>query len=241
MKYRNGSMGWVAMGWLATLLTGCASTEGRTVAAPDDRILIRGGWVFDGIRESRYPNSGIVIRGGRIIEVGADLTGRDFSRFEVIDLEGDVTILPGMFDLHAHYNFDLVDEGRAEEVTYNGIVFLANGVTSTWSAGEFFPDRVFDARDRINRGDAIGPRLFPSGPYFGAFRCEYQIETADDDCIGWPNDITDTEIRAEVDKWADRGVVSIKIKQASLSEDRCRPGNRRNRRPCRGRCPGEFD
>jgi hypothetical protein len=91
-------------------------------------------------------------------------------------------------------------------------------VTSTWSAGEFFPDRVFDARDRINRGDAIGPRLFPSGPYFGAFRCEYQIETADDDCIAWPNDITDAEIRAEVDKWADRGVISIKIKQASLSE-----------------------
>jgi hypothetical protein len=98
------------------------------------------------------------------------------------------------------------------------MVFLANGVTSTWSAGEFFPERVLDARDRIHRGDAIGPRIFASGPYFGAFRCEYQIQTADDDCIAWPNDITDAEIRAEVDKWADRGVISIKIKQASLSE-----------------------
>jgi imidazolonepropionase-like amidohydrolase len=136
----------------------------------------------------------------------------------MIDLEGDVTILPGMFDLHAHYNFDLIDEGRAEEVTYNGIVFLANGVTSTWSAGEFFPDRVLDARDRIDRGDAIGPRIFASGPYFGAFRCEYSIKTAADDCIAWPNDITEEEIRQEVNKWAEQGVISIKIKQATPSE-----------------------
>jgi imidazolonepropionase-like amidohydrolase len=203
---------------LAMLVSGCATSGSQSASDSARKIVIRGGWVFDGIREFRYPNSGIVIRDGKIIEVGADLTGRAFPGAEVIDLEGDVTILPGMFDLHAHYNFDLVDEGRAEEVTYNGIVFLANGVTSTWSAGEFFPDRVLDARDRIDRGEAVGPRIFASGPYFGAFRCEYQIETADDDCIAWPNDITEQEIRAEVDQWADRGVVSIKIKQASLSE-----------------------
>ena len=218
MKHRYGSMVLVAVGFLAMLLVSCASSGKWAVSDSARRTVIRGGWVFDGIREFRYPNSGIVIRDGRIVEVGADLTGRVFPGDEIIDLEGDVTILPGMFDLHAHYNFDLVDEGRAEEVTYNGIVFLANGVTSTWPAGEFFPDRVLDARDRIDRGDAIGPRIFASGPYFGAFRCEYQIETADDDCVAWPNDITEEEIRAEVDKWADRGVISIKIKQASLSE-----------------------
>ena len=50
----------------------------------------------------------------------------------VINLGETDTILPGMIDLHAHYNFDLVDNGRVEEVVYNGIVFLANGVTSTW-------------------------------------------------------------------------------------------------------------
>ena len=34
----------------------------------------------------------------------------------------------------------------------------------------------------------------------------------------WPNDITETEIRQEVDKWAERGVISIKIKQATPAE-----------------------
>jgi imidazolonepropionase-like amidohydrolase len=105
-----------------------------------------------------------------------------------------------------------------EEVIYNGIVFLANGVTSTWSAGEYYPERVIAQRDLIDAGESVGPRLFASGPYFGAFRCEYNIETAADDCIGWPNDITEAEIRQEVDKWAEQGVVSIKIKQATPGE-----------------------
>ena len=60
--------------------------------------------------------------------------------------------------------------------------------------------------------------MFASGPYFGAFRCEYNIGLASDDCIGWPNDITEAEIREEVNIWADQGVVSIKIKQASPGE-----------------------
>ncbi|PCJ47246.1 MAG: hypothetical protein COA74_11940 [Gammaproteobacteria bacterium] len=40
------------------------------------------------------------------------------------------SIRPGLFDLHAHYNLDLVDKGRVEEVVHNGIIYLANGVTA---------------------------------------------------------------------------------------------------------------
>ncbi len=65
---------------------------------------------------------------------------------------------------------------------------------------------------------AIGPRLFASGPYFGGFRCEYSVKTAGDDCIAWPNDISEEEIRTEVDYWAARGVISIKLKQATPRE-----------------------
>jgi imidazolonepropionase-like amidohydrolase len=185
-----------------------------------ETVVIRGGWLFDGIADLRVRNTGIVIRDGKFAEVGADLKGREFDSARVITLDDGATILPGMFDLHAHYNMDLVDEGRAEEVHYNAILFLANGVTATWSAGDFFPERAIEARDRIDRGEAIGTRVFNSGPYFGAFRCEYQIETARDDCVGWPNDITEAEIRREVDYWAKRGVTSIKIKQATPEETR---------------------
>ncbi len=166
-------------------------------------VVVRGGWLFDGLSDARRRNTGIVIRDGRFAEVDADLKGREFPKARLIDLDDNATILPGMFDLHAHYNLDLVDAGRVEEMRNNAILFLANGVTATWSAGEFNPERAVEARDRIDRGEQIGPRIFNSGPYFGAFRCEYQIEPAMDECAAWPNGITKAEIRREVDYWVE--------------------------------------
>jgi len=200
------------------LLLASATVSAQWSERSSDQIIIRGGWLFDGVSDVRRRNTGIVIRDGMLIEVDADLDGSELAAANVIDLEESATILPGMIDLHAHYNFDLVDQGRVEEVVHNGIVFLANGVTSTWSAGEYYPDRVLAQRDLVDAGEATGPRIFASGPYFGGFRCEYSIKTAEDDCAAWPNDISDAEIRAEVDYWAEQGVISIKIKQASPGE-----------------------
>ena len=197
----------------ATQLVMAQRAEGQ-----EGQLVIRGGWLFDSVSDKRRPNAGIVISGGKITAVDADVEQQVLRTANVIDLADNDTVLPGMIDLHAHYNLDLVDKGRVEEVVYNGIVFLANGVTSTWSAGEYYPERVQAQRDRIAAGESIGPRLFMSGPYFGAFRCEYNIGLASDECIGWPNDITEDEIRHEVDYWAEQGVISIKIKQATPGE-----------------------
>ena len=195
----------IALVLLAPQLALAQWSEGQ-----EGQLVIRGGWLFDSISDDRRPNTGIVIRDGRIVEVDADLQQQVLSTANVIDLAETDTILPGMIDLHAHYNLDLIDKGRVEEV--------ANGVTSTWSAGEYYPERVIAQRDRIDANESVGPRLFASGPYFGAFRCEYNIGVAADDCIGWPNDITEKEIRREVDYWHEKGVVSIKIKQATPGE-----------------------
>ena len=200
------------------LLLAPAAVHAQWSEPPSDQIIVRGGWLFDGISDTRRRNTGIVIRDGIFAEIDADLEESVLTAANVIDLTDSETIMPGMIDLHAHYNFNLVDNGRAEEVAYNGIIFLANGVTSTWSAGEYFPERVLERRDLVDAGEAIGPRLFASGPYFGGFRCEYSIKTAEDDCAAWPNDISEEEIRAEVVKWAEQGVISIKIKQATPGE-----------------------
>ncbi len=194
------------------------SISAQETEAGAGSLVIRGGWLFDGVSDTRRRNSGIVIQKGKIAGLDVSAGQQNLTHATVIELAESDTILPGLIDLHAHYNLDLVDKGRVEEVVYNGIIFLANGVTSTWSAGEFYPERVIDQRDRIEAGDAIGPRLFVSGPYFGAFRCEYQVKVAADECVAWPNDISEEEIRNEVDKWAQQGVVSIKIKQATPGE-----------------------
>ena len=97
--------------------------------------VIQGGWLFDGFSDERLANPGILIRDGKIVGLGIDWATLDAPKTRVITLSSSETILPGMFDLHAHYNLDLVDEGRVEEVIHNGALFLANGVTATWSAG----------------------------------------------------------------------------------------------------------
>jgi imidazolonepropionase-like amidohydrolase len=200
---------------LLTILFAPLSVHAQWSATGGGDLVVRGGWLFDSVSDTRRRNSGIVIRNGKIVDID---TGENPGIANVIELQDSDTVFAGLIDLHAHYNFDLVDNGRVEEVIYNGIVFLANGVTSTWSAGEYYPERVIAQRDLIDAGESTGPRLFASGPYFGAFRCEYNIKTAADDCIGWPNDISEAEIRQEVDKWAEQGVRSIKIKQATPGE-----------------------
>jgi adenine deaminase len=111
-------------------------------AGQEGQLVIRGGWLFDGVGDERRRNTGLIIQDGKIAEVDAEVHEQVLSTAKVVDLAEADTILPGFIDLHAHYNLDLIDEGRVEEVVSNGIVFLANGVTSTWSAGEFFPERV---------------------------------------------------------------------------------------------------
>ena len=120
---------------LLLILPGAAL--GQWAEPQEGEILILGGFLFDGIADERRPNSGIIIQNGKIIDVDAELEERVVNTAGVIQLADTDTILPGMIDLHAHYNLDLVDNGRVEEVVYNGTIFLANGVTSTWSAGEY--------------------------------------------------------------------------------------------------------
>ena len=97
------------------LLLVSATAYSQWSEPPQEEIIIRGGWLFDGISNKRRQNTGIVIQQGKIVEVDANLKDKTIPTTNVIDLTDLETILPGMIDLHAHYNFDLVDEGRVEE------------------------------------------------------------------------------------------------------------------------------
>ena len=61
--------------------------------------------------------------------------------------------------------------GRVDPLSpANPLIFLGNGVTSTFPAGEVDPEGMMAARRRIERGEQIGPRILSSGPYFGSAR-----------------------------------------------------------------------
>src|SRR5262245_51698745 len=53
--------------------------------------VIRGGWLFNGIADTRVRNTGLVIADGKFIEVGANLTGRGLSKARVIEIDDTAT------------------------------------------------------------------------------------------------------------------------------------------------------
>lgn len=163
-------------------------------------VIVRGGWLFDGTGDQVVPNPGIVVRAGKLL-VGGDPRALDLPGARIVELSMDEYILPGMFDLHAHYAVDLFGKGRVDETTAYPLLFLANGVTSTFPAGEVDPDPMRELRLAIERGDRVGPRIFSSGPYFGTARA------------GWGAETTAEEIYREVDYWAERGVSGFKAKR----------------------------
>ena len=178
---------------LSLLLATCPPAH----AQEPGEILVRGGWLFDGTDDTVIPNPGIWIRGGKFLQVGGQLPS---DPSEIIELDDKDYILPGFFDLHAHYALDLFSRGRVDDTRAYPAIFLANGVTSTFPAGEVNPEEMRELRLRINSGEQIGPRLFNSGPYFGTAR------------YGWDPKTTSEDVRREVDEWAAKGVRGFKAK-----------------------------
>lgn len=142
-------------------------------------------------------NRGIIIKSGKFVSVNSNL--RNARGFERIRLSNNQYILPGIFDLHAHYRVTF-NKVRKDEVEANPLIFLANGVTSTFPGGEIEPEVMLEARRAINRGEKIGPRIHSSGPYFG---------TA---LPGWDPNTTVQDVYKAVDKWAELGVAGFKAK-----------------------------
>jgi hypothetical protein len=155
------------------LTTALLAAQGAAVVVRPGDVVITGGSLFDSVRDTMTPNTALVVRSGIFQSVGTDLAGIDLTGATVVRLSNDEYVL--LFDLHAHYAIDLFANGRVDEYTVNPIVFLANGVTSTFPAGEVDPEGMMTARRRIERGEQIGPRIHSSGPYFGSARPGWRL------------------------------------------------------------------
>lgn len=185
------------------LLFGPVPLAEHAGAQPDadesDTVVLRGGWLFDAVDTERVRNPGVVVRAGKIMAIGEpsiDTTGA-----RSVQLDDDHTILPGLVDLHAHYAVDLFGEGRVEETEGYPLLFLANGATTTFTAGEMQPEKMKRLQRAIDRGERRGPRIVRSGPYFGTAR------------PGWDTSRTPQSVRREVDRLASEGVHHFKAKR----------------------------
>lgn len=166
-------------------------------------LLIVGGHYFDHDSGNFQANPGIAVSDGRFVAFSVD--PKDYQANRVVELTREQFVLPGLIDCHAHYNVRLFKK-RREEFMVMPVIYLANGVTTTFSCGEFDPETMLKLRREIESGAKIGPHLINSGPYFGRAR------------PGWRGVKSEEDIKAEVDFWAGQGVGGFKAKAISPSE-----------------------
>lgn len=168
-----------------------------SVALCGQNLYIKGGWLFTGLTDDVIANPGLIIQRGKIIALGVDLPAGEF---DMLELTNEDYVLPGLIDLHAHYRVETFGGVVRDDTIAMPKIFLANGVTTTFPAGEIEPMKMRDLRIQIDNGTRIGPRILNSGPYYG---------TAAPD---WNDSFTVADVYARVDKWAALGAQSFKAK-----------------------------
>jgi imidazolonepropionase-like amidohydrolase len=141
-----------------------AMPQGQPAAAPPDAI-IEAGELLTG-RGKELHNTRILVRGGKIVAVGPDLTAPGAV---VYDLR-HATVMPGLIDVHVHLLRHFGPNGNAEDpresptqftlgVVNNLWVTLMAGFTTVQSVGDP-EDEVY--RDYVRQGIVPGPRILTS-------------------------------------------------------------------------------
>ena len=154
-----------------------------------DAVMFTHANVFDSETGKIVPGQTVVIRGNRILNIGGGSVNVGSGPPPlIIDATGK-TLLPGLWDMHAH-------------VTDNdGLLNLAAGVTSVRDLAND-TDSLLARRQRIADGKEIGTRIVLAGIIDGPgpYQCPTKVLVS-----------TEAEARAAVDNYKRLGYVQIKI------------------------------
>jgi imidazolonepropionase-like amidohydrolase len=154
-------------------------------------LVLRGGTMVDVASGKEISDSVIVMRSERIEQVGPGNMAIP-ERAHIIDVKGK-WIIPGLIDSHAHAE-------NPDETPF--VLYLASGVTTIRNPGGNITQLRL-TRERLLRGELVGPRLFFSGPLL------------DGNPPVWPDMslLIDTPQRARsaVNFLADQGVDFVKV------------------------------
>jgi imidazolonepropionase-like amidohydrolase len=197
----------------------------------DGILVIKNGTLIDGTGSGPRPNGRIVIRDGKIAEVGADAPSDQGGGATSIDVAGRF-ILPGLIDGHVHLSmfqgtpavigYPTSAEFCTLRASQNLMPILRAGFTSvSVPGGKWFVDVTL--RDAVNAAMLQGPRIFCAGraltPPGGIFD---NRSSADDDL---PEDATGVLCRTvedfvlETRRQCARGVDMIKIADSRWGDE----------------------
>src|SRR6266404_839329 len=145
----------------------CAAVAGfaaiATLTAQEQPIAIRAGRLFDAKAGTMLQNHVVLIRGERIVDVGASVTVPAGAR--VIDLSG-ATVLPGMIDAHVHVALNVANES-VEHHTFVMIQSAQRDLDAGFTTIVDMDSRggfgTVELRNAINSGLVRGPRMQVAG------------------------------------------------------------------------------
>ena len=155
---------------------------------PAHSVAIEHVRLFDSEQAVMREDQTVIVSGDRFVSVGPASSAHVPADAERIDGSGK-TILPGLFDMHAHAQ------------ALDGIMNIASGVTSVRDMGNDIND-LQHLQDQWQSGTAIGPRVWKAG--FIDSHDPFQAPT------GLYADNA-AEAEAAVNRYADLGYVQIKL------------------------------
>ena len=139
-------------------------TSGSTSRSDSALIAITGVTVIDGKGTPAVPGQTVVIRDGRIAEVGAAAKVKAPAGAQVVDGAG-MTLIPGIVGLHDHMYYSAAG-GVSTQMSFTGPrLYLASGVTSVRTTGSVSPYADINLKKSIDAGETPGPRIHVTSPY----------------------------------------------------------------------------
>ena len=151
-------------------------------------VAIRGALLIDGTGAPAVRDATILVRAGRIVAAGPGARVRVPRGTRIVDARGK-TVIPGLWDMHAHYN----------QVEW-GPIYLAAGVTTARDMANEF-EYIVALKEALNAGRGLGPRLLTSGLIDGRTEATLGVDVAD----------TPAEGEALVRRYRQAGFDQIKV------------------------------
>jgi Amidohydrolase family len=177
----------VCLCWSALLFGAKKSSLPMLIFTNVNVVNVRDGSIAKGLT--------VVIKGGQITGVAKLGFVAENHNLQIINANGKYMI-PGLWDMHVHSAF--VSPAWDEKIIYR--LYIANGVTGVRDMGGD-PDVLESRRDRIERGELLGPRLVLAGPFLAGGKSDKQTIAVN----------TPEDARAAVDTVKKRGLDFVKI------------------------------
>src|SRR5207253_4651993 len=157
-------------GAVLVLLAACARPPElvRRPEHPPPALLIRDVSVLDVEAGTPPPHRDVVVEGARITRVAAAGSLAAPPGAATI-AAGGATLLPGLIDMHGHVGGNPAPpwRGGLPDLDANLRAYLYCGVTTILDPADI-ASQIFPRRERVRRGELLGPTIYAAGPMFTA-------------------------------------------------------------------------